>query len=258
MIVDDDSMSREVLGLLGTEAGFTVESFESGEAVLARFAGSEGVTPEAVLIDMQMPGMSGNSLARLLRICCGDATVLVGMSATMIGPEKRRHFDAFLLKPFSMNELASAISGGGPAAARSVERSLAKRLGLRSLDDAADADQQELDDADTRESILSGSIYQALAQSMSEDQLRKLYLMCLDDADARMVQMRAAWASGDTESYRRSAHSIKGGCGMVGAVELALIAERMEAAGIRGIDDESTFEEFSAASKRLRRILDAP
>jgi HPt (histidine-containing phosphotransfer) domain-containing protein len=69
--------------------------------------------------------------------------------------------------------------------------------------------------------------------------------------------MGAAVEADDQEAYRRAAHSIKGGCGMVGATELAKLAAAMEENGFSTVDNKGPLQQFLAASARLRRILDA-
>jgi CheY-like chemotaxis protein len=234
MIVDDDALTREVLCLLADDAGFEPAAFETGEAALEALdrEALDGPAPDVVVADMQLPGVAGDSLARLLRIGCGPATVILAMSGTAVPAEQIEAFDGFLLKPFSMEDLSGAID----------------RLAVAPK-------------AAPVAGVLSESIYAAFRKSMPRDQLRQLYAMSLNDADARIGQMRIALNAGDEHSYKRAAHSIKGGCGMVGALELARMAAQMEEHGCRDVDESvhprQMLDEFLSASTRLRRILDA-
>ncbi len=225
-------MSREVLTLLAMDAGFDVLAFDSGEAALASLGVSGATPPDAVLADMQMPGISGDALAQLLRAACGSATTLLAMSGSPISRGSIPTFNGFLLKPFSMNDVIAKLDHNSEP---SVEPS----------------------PSDSYSGALSRAIYDAFAQSVSREQLRELYRMSLDDADARIETMRAALAADDAEAYRRAAHSIKGGCGMVGAVELAGMASAMEEFGPHTVDNVDPLKQFLSASARLRRILDA-
>jgi len=236
-IVDDDLLSREVLSLLASEAGFEVSAFESGESALEAIGESGMAVPDCVLADMQMPGLCGDSLARLLRAACGHATALVAMSGTVVPPFLTQSFDGFLLKPFSIEDL----------------QALCAELANPSAETSGSSKQSGPD----RFPVLNQAIYAAFAQHMSRDQVRQLYKMCLDDAESRIGTMRKAAASGDLDAWRRAAHSIKGGCGMVGAVELAAIAGRMETTDPESVDHVDPLEQFLSASVRLRRILDA-
>ena len=238
LILDDDLLTREVLSLMATDAGYRVQAFDSGDAALASLAATASLVasdaftathepPHAVLVDMQMPGTSGDALAQRLRSACGPATTLVAMSATVRADSPTRAFDAFLLKPFKMEEL-KAVLGGKNSQQKATPPPVA---------------------------ALSDATYQSLAQSMPADQLLALYMMCLDDADRRIDTMRVASASGDLDTFRRAAHSIKGGCGMVGALECAALAAKMEDHPMPDVGDVSSFEGFLEASARVRRIL---
>jgi len=65
VIVDDDDLFRESLGLNLAEEGFEVIDFPSGEGVLAYF--ESGNDADAVLLDMRMPGMDGLGVLRRMR-----------------------------------------------------------------------------------------------------------------------------------------------------------------------------------------------
>jgi CheY-like chemotaxis protein len=225
LIVDDDELSREVLTLLAGRAGYEVDAVDSGDAALEQV---QRVRPEVVLTDIQMPGAAGDELARQLRNLCGGGTLLLAMSGSGLEDGVGREFDGFLLKPFTMEALTATISGGL----------------IREENNTADADGVVLDE----------NVYKKLAGSMRGSQLEKLYALCRKDAEVRLERMRQAASKGDDATYRKEAHALKGGCGMVGAVELRRLAMSMEERGLRG-DDVATLEEFVLASERLRRIL---
>lgn len=235
-LIDDDLLSREVLALLAVESGFSVESFSSGEAALAHLANQDAERPLAILIDMQMPDLSGDALAHQLRSVCGRKTLLLAMSGTPVLAKQIQHFDAFILKPFVMDNLRRVIAGSVPGVSlwQAPETSLPAPLQSEALNETT---------------------YESLAGSMPHDQLMQLYKMCLDDADRRIGLMREAVAKQDAETFLRGAHSIKGCCGMVGALELAALAAEMEERGLPEVDDVISYEQFMEASGRLRRIL---
>ena len=107
--------------------------------------------------------------------------------------------------------------------------------------------------------VLSQATYKVLTQSMTPAQVEGLYTMLLDDADRRIALMRQALAAGDSDTWCRAAHAIKGGCGMVGALELASIAAAMEQDGLppkyQMVDHFDPFAHFQVAAARLRSIL---
>jgi CheY-like chemotaxis protein/HPt (histidine-containing phosphotransfer) domain-containing protein len=227
MVVDDDEVSREVLALLLQAEGYAVDAADSGDAALVKLKSADS-KPGIVLTDMQMPGTVGAELSRQLRAVCGAGTRLLAMSGNQPDEEATRGFDGFLLKPFTMAQLAAAIANGTP----SVEP-----------------------EAVPTATILNEAVYEKLARSMKPVQLEQLYTLCLADAEKRIAEMRRAASKGDDPTYRREAHAIKGGCGMVGATELQSIATAMETHGMGAANHVASLDEFLLACERLRRIL---
>jgi FixJ family two-component response regulator len=62
-IVDDDKSFRTAIGRLMEASGYRVASYESGDEILARLPGSD---PGCILLDLQMPGLSGPQLQERL------------------------------------------------------------------------------------------------------------------------------------------------------------------------------------------------
>jgi len=65
VIVDDDDLFRESLGLNLSEEGYEVVDFPNGESVLEFF--DKGNPADAVLLDWRMPGLDGLGVLRRLR-----------------------------------------------------------------------------------------------------------------------------------------------------------------------------------------------
>lgn len=227
LVVDDDELSREVFTLLLEDAGYAVETSESGDGALVRLQ-APGTLPEVILTDLQMPGTTGNELARQLRALCGPETTLLAMSASTPDEHPETAFDGFLLKPFTTEAFAAAIAGRTTAA-------------------ATDSKSGEVE-------VLDQSIYGKLAASMLPSRLEQLYELCLTDAESRVASMRQAASNGDDAAYRREAHAIKGGCGMVGALEMQTLATSMEKHGLSD-DHVASLREILVACERLRGML---
>jgi HPt (histidine-containing phosphotransfer) domain-containing protein len=108
--------------------------------------------------------------------------------------------------------------------------------------------------------ILNEKIFQQLAASMPSQQLLEMYSMCLNDARERIAGMRRFAAEHNQAQFRREAHSIKGGCGMLGATELHHIAAELESGGLESTEageaqDVNSLDELSTACDRLERML---
>ncbi len=114
LVIDDDSLSRDVFAMMLTQAGYTVETAESGDDAISRLRTAVQL-PEVVLTDLQMPGTAGRELARQLRALCACSTILLAMSASAPDDGSDQEFDGLLLKPFTAETFAAALAGRIPA-----------------------------------------------------------------------------------------------------------------------------------------------
>jgi CheY-like chemotaxis protein len=249
LVVDDDAVSREVIALHLAQAGYAVETAESGDSALLRL-GAAGLQPAVVLTDLHMPGIAGAELGRRMRGLCGTGTLLLAMSGSEPEGSVRRAFDGFLPKPFTMEALATVIAGA--VAEESGRASHDAHL----IDDETVAKMGHPGSvASSETAALDEGVYRKLVGAMRRESLERLYALCLSDAEARIAGMRRSASEGDDAAYRREAHAIKGGCGMVGATELQRFATLMEERGLDNANHVASLDEFILACERLRRIL---
>jgi HPt (histidine-containing phosphotransfer) domain-containing protein len=108
--------------------------------------------------------------------------------------------------------------------------------------------------------VLNQEVYQRLAASMPAPQLCQMYTMCVNDVRTRIASMRRLAQAHDGAAFVREAHSIKGGCGMLGATELHRMATELEANGLQaaaaqGVQAVNSLDELTNACDRLERIL---
>lgn len=231
LVVDDDLVSRELLSLLLTHHEYTAKAVASGAQALEYLQTCRDALPRAILADLQMPGISGATLAKALREVCGAGTVLVAISGSSPDEAVCRNYDAFLLKPFTIDEFMAVIANRGVT------------------NSAPPATSEEVP-------ALNPEVYAKLSASMSPQKLEQLFTLCLEDIAGRIVSMREAASAGNETLYKREAHAIKGGCGMIGATELQRLATTMETNGLAA-NHVATFDEFLVAQVRLKRMLNA-
>jgi two-component system response regulator FixJ len=111
-VIDDNALIRETLGSTLTRLGYTTEIYRDPIDFLQQ---SMPVSPAVILLDMQMPFMSGVTLQqRLLEI--GRKTPIIFVSGESQSNEivramKQGALD-FLFKPFNLDELLAAIELG--------------------------------------------------------------------------------------------------------------------------------------------------
>jgi CheY-like chemotaxis protein len=114
LIIDDEDDIREVAALsLETVAGWDVTTASSGAQGLQRAVEYQ---PDAILLDVMMPGMDGPTTFRELRKNPATAHIPVLLLTAKVQSTDQRRFadlgvDAVLFKPFDPLTLSSQIAG---------------------------------------------------------------------------------------------------------------------------------------------------
>jgi len=118
LIVDDDHDAVVTLSALLKEDGHEVIAAYSGMAVLALVVSRE---PDAVLLDIGMPGATGFEVARELRLRLGRACPTLIAITAWTQPTAREMgrtagFKHYLTKPYTHAELRAVLASLAPAA----------------------------------------------------------------------------------------------------------------------------------------------
>ncbi|SEF95480.1 Hpt domain-containing protein [Bryocella elongata] len=252
LIIEDDVVVRELLEMLLPMEGHSILSAASAAEGLALLEQHKtGIN--VVLCDLHLPDMGPAELGSRLRAICPPSVLLIGMSATQATTVELQSFDDFLLKPFQPGELTAAVVA---AKVRDGSSAHLPHAAADSVTGGASVSEEvglEIEAADRAATpALDEAIFATLSATLPGPQLLELYNLTVQDVAQRVERMSAARASGDLDLYRREAHAIKGGCGMVGAVELRDLATLAE-----GGAPECTppIEDFMRACARLRRML---
>ncbi|MCI0408744.1 MAG: response regulator [Acidobacteria bacterium] len=112
LVVEDNPFSRELVVDLLEAEGYTVIQFQDGENFLERVKQER---PHVILLDLQLPGVSGLTLAQQLRADPETRGVAILALTAEARPEKRAlaleaGFDAYLTKPLDREELVRIIA----------------------------------------------------------------------------------------------------------------------------------------------------
>lgn len=114
LIIDDEDDIREVAALsLESVAGWEVVTASSGSQGLARAVEHR---PDAILLDVMMPGMDGPTTFRELRKNPATAKIPVLLLTAKVQSSDQRRFadlgvEAVLFKPFDPLTLSDQIAG---------------------------------------------------------------------------------------------------------------------------------------------------
>lgn len=230
LLVDDDLVSREVTATVLTMSGFTVYTAEGGATAVAMLtrtgARRRPLQPDVILVDSQMPGLSGTELIGELRIR-SQARIYV-VSGSNPPPEVAAAADGFLLKPFSTEAFRKLLDGGKPQAA--------------SLDPKAP--------------VVSTEVLAQFRKLMPEPAVRQVYEAVVSDLSMRIDALAGAIAKGDRAEVRRIGHAIKGGCGMAGALQAARLGALFESGDNQLDNSADLLRDLRAAARRLQHMLD--
>ncbi len=111
LVIDDDPAQLAVLQGLLRPLGFTVFAASNGAAGLDLAARCD---PHLVLLDIQMPGLSGWAVAARLRAAHGPALKIVMVSANAhefaAGGDGNADHDGFVLKPVELETLLDVVA----------------------------------------------------------------------------------------------------------------------------------------------------
>ena len=113
LVIDDEDDIREVAAMsLESVAGWDVSTADSGAKGLAQ---AVAMQPDAILLDVMMPGMDGPATFRALRNHPATAQIPVLLLTAKVQNSDQRRFadlgvDAVLFKPFDPLTLSTQIA----------------------------------------------------------------------------------------------------------------------------------------------------
>ena len=121
LLVDDDELVTKSTQMMLEVLGHSAVAAASGEEALEALQG--GFVPDAVILDMNMPGMGGAGLLPALRALCPAVPVLLAtgrVDETAMHLVEAHPDVALMAKPFSMGDLQTQLGriSGRPGPAR--------------------------------------------------------------------------------------------------------------------------------------------
>ena len=108
LVVDDDEAIRDMVAMVLEDEGYEVATAPNGAQALGLIARG---APSLVLLDLNMPVMSGWELHARLRIEAPNIPVIFMTAGQEARAEARRHAAAgFLSKPFDLDDLLKMVA----------------------------------------------------------------------------------------------------------------------------------------------------
>jgi serine phosphatase RsbU (regulator of sigma subunit)/DNA-binding response OmpR family regulator len=111
LLVDDDEAKRHLLSTWLRRAGYTVTETETGQGALSKVGAAE-----LILLDVNLPDMSGYEVCRLIKNDPRTAAIpVIQVSATAVAVGDRAHgltqgADAYLVEPTEPEELLATVA----------------------------------------------------------------------------------------------------------------------------------------------------
>jgi two-component system response regulator MprA len=181
LVVDDERAVREALRRALELEGYEIELADDGRQALERLGGENGEEPDAVILDVLMPGMDGLEVCRTLRGQGSRLPILMLTARTQV-EDRVEGLDAgaddYLTKPFALEELLARV----------------RALLRRSSDDGSDGETLRFADVEldpgTREVRRDG---ERIELTRTEFSLLELFLLNPRQVLTRSVIFERVW-----------------------------------------------------------------
>lgn len=213
LVAEDNPISRELAVILLREAGLQVATASRGEEAVAL---AQAESFDAILMDLEMPGMDGFEAARRIRSQGRNrGTPIVALTAHALTTHRDRclasGMDDCLTKPIAPNLLLDTLAHWIPGGNQGIDE---PPMGPVPEDGTPSCDGLEC----MAEVV---DLRRTLARIDGKRDLLRTFLKAYakDPADAETI--RVAMARGDRSKALGEAHAMRGGAATLGLVQIA-------------------------------------
>jgi two-component system sensor histidine kinase/response regulator len=217
LLAEDNEINQKVAVAMLSGAGYRVDTVPDGAAAVQAVATQRY---DAILMDCQLPGMSGYEATTAIRAQAGSGrhTPIIAMTAGA-RPEDREQclavgMDSYLSKPVRREALLDLVA----SSIKSSQSSLSE--GLRGGPDPS-INQVTLD-PDVFDKL------RLLGSTSGNDFLSGIVRQFVSSTDQNLGELRSALDHGDGRTVGRIAHTIKEGSGRLGGRRLARSCDHLE------------------------------
>ena len=277
LVAEDNPVNRKVTARLLERAGFQATLVESGEDALDALAQESFDT---VLLDINMPGISGLDVVKLYRMgaldqpripiiaLSADATVETKEAALAAG------IDIYLTKPVEPGRLIAtieaAMAGGAPRPAKAGQAAAAEPARVdrradtgteegKAVDEGKAAGSAGMSEAGEAE-VLNPRALQALKafSGPGEDFAFAILQDFIVNSEALLLQIGDAARATDALAFRAAVHALRGTAGNVGADALRRYCQELQGMSQERLRAHGTeyIARLERELARLRREVD--
>ena len=261
LLVEDNELNQQVATELLSEGGLVVELAENGEVAVRMVQEREY---SAVLMDMQMPVMDGVTATREIRKDPRFAKLpILAMTANAMAGDRERCLEAgmndHVAKPIDPEVLfATLLRWIPPQRADAVAVKSEAATPVEAEVRPAASAPTPAENGDPLAAIPGLDVKAALKRMLNKRPMYERLLRQFAAEQAGAVEaVRTQLASGDRAAAERSAHSLKGMAGTLGAVELQGRAGRLEHAIKQEAPPEEVATFAGEVEEELARLVGA-
>lgn len=251
LVAEDNPINQKVIQQMLISAGHTVELVENGDALLDRLDADEF---DLVLVDLNMPELSGMDAVKLHRMCVGDNhPPFVALTADATDETRQNcieiGFAAYVTKPFDMQDVLNV-----------VER-LSRR---RPPADAPPLSKVIRHPAFADSHVTLDMYYLQKLRTLDPDPtfLVEIINDFIDDARGLIDELEAAAGRADDIACRDRAHALQSSAAHIGAVGLVKLCQEWRDVGPDQLRSEGAERvsgvrlEFERLCSELGSLLD--
>ncbi len=232
LVVDDNLINVKVATRLLQQMGYKSDSASNGaEAIKAAETGGYHL----IFMDVQMPEMDGLEATRRIRMAEagsgeGSHVIIVAMTANAMHGDRERciasGMDDYVSKPVQPEKLQGALEKWGSHLAGKAAPPITE-VSVQAAT-AAESSGQSMIDWERLRSFSDGT----------EENLRELVTLYVEQTELQMQQLRSAIAAGDWVVVKRVSHSAAGSSGTCGLARLNELFKQVEHALIESKADQ--------------------
>lgn len=212
MLVEDNEVNRRVIAGFLDKEPVMLSQLDNADAL---FDVLNGQTFDAILMDVELPGMRGDEATKHLR-AQGLHTPVIGLTGNVSNDDIRRYYeagmDAILGKPIDPAKLVETIG-----------RVLHERQA-----DAPQTQEPAPENATPTENVFDRDMLQSLKDNLKPEQFEELVRGALDKAGEIIWELHGALESQDTAKLAAKGHELKGMAGNFGMSEMSRMAGEIE------------------------------